>query len=250
MKKLTFLLSIVILAAFAGSCTKDVKTYPVNVRLTDDDGPYDGVFIDLEKVELTGNDGVAVMMDVNTGIYNLLDFSNGVDTLIATGGLEVSRINQIRLVLGSDNTVTVNGVSYPLSTPSADQSGLKLQVQQDLQPGVTYTVLLDFDANKSIIKLGNGDYKLKPVIRTIETALSGAIMGKISPVGTAATIVATSGGLSYSTTVNATGNFLLAGLPPGTYSLLVTPEAPFAVMIVADVDVSVGQTTNIGMIIL
>ncbi len=250
MKKLTFLLSIAILAVFAGSCDKGVKTYPVDVRMTDDDGPYDGVYIDLKKVELTGNDGVAVMMDVNTGIYNLLDFSNGVDTLIATGGLEVSRINQIRLILGSDNTVTVNGESYPLSTPSADQSGLKLQVQQDLQPGVIYTVLLDFDANKSIVKLGNGDYKLKPVIRTIETALSGAIMGKISPVGTAATIMATSGGLSYSTTVNATGNFLLGGLPPGTYSLLVTPEAPFAVMTIADVDVSVGQTTNIGMIIL
>lgn len=250
MKKLTFLISIVILAVFAGSCTKDEKTYPVNVRLTDDDGPYDGVFIDLEKVELTGNDGVAVMMDVNTGIYNLLDFSNGVDTLIATGGLEVSRINQIRLILGSDNTVTVNGVSYPLSTPSADQSGLKLQVQQDLQAGVVYTVLLDFDANKSIIKLGNGDYKLKPVIRTIAIALSGSIMGKISPIGTLVSIMATSGGLSYSTTVNAAGNFLLAGLPPGTYSLLITPAAPFAVMTVADVDVSVGQTTNIGMIIL
>jgi hypothetical protein len=32
-----------------------------------------------------------------------------------------------------------------------------------------YHVLLDFD-NKSIVKLGNGGYKLKPVIRTVETA--------------------------------------------------------------------------------
>jgi hypothetical protein len=34
-----------------------------------------------------------------------------------------------------------------------------------------YHVLLDFDANKSIVKLGNGGYKLKPVIRTVETAM-------------------------------------------------------------------------------
>jgi hypothetical protein len=34
----------------------------------------------------------------------------------------------------------------------------------------------DFD-NKSIVKLGNGGYKLKPVIRTVETAISGAIKG-------------------------------------------------------------------------
>jgi hypothetical protein len=54
--------------------------------------------------------------------------------------------------------------------PSAEQSGLKLQVNQTLQEGIMYHVLLDFDANKSIVKLGNGGYKLKPVIRTVETA--------------------------------------------------------------------------------
>jgi hypothetical protein len=41
--------------------------------------------------------------------------------------------------------------------------------------GIMYHVLLDFDANKSIVKLGNGGYKLKPVIRTVESAISGAI---------------------------------------------------------------------------
>jgi hypothetical protein len=41
----------------------------------------------------------------------------------------------------------------------------------------------DFDANKSIVKLGNGGYKLKPVIRTVETAISGAIKGTITPIG-------------------------------------------------------------------
>jgi hypothetical protein len=40
----------------------------------------------------------------------------------------------------------------------------------------------DFDANKSIVKLGNGGYKLKPVIRTVETAISGAIKGTITPI--------------------------------------------------------------------
>jgi hypothetical protein len=34
--------------------------------------------------------------------------------------------------------------------------------------------------NKSIVKLGNGGYKLKPVIRTVE---SRAIKGTITPIG-------------------------------------------------------------------
>jgi hypothetical protein len=60
------------------------------------------------------------------------------------------------------------------------RSGLKLQVNQTLQEGIMCT--FDFDANKSIVKLGNGGYKLKPVIRTVETAISGAIKGTITPI--------------------------------------------------------------------
>jgi len=131
MKNLKFVFGIAVLALIASSCNKDIKTYPVDIRMTDNKAPYEAIFIDIQKVELTGSDGLAVMMDVNKGIYNLLDFTNGVDTLIATGGLEVSRLSQIRLILGTRNTIQVSGKTYPLSTPSAEQSGLKLQVQKD-----------------------------------------------------------------------------------------------------------------------
>lgn len=228
------------------SCKKDeTSSYPINVRMTDATGPYDGVFIDLQGVEITGNDGKAVSMNVNAGVYNLLNFSNGLDTLIATGTLEVSTVSQIRLILGTNNSVKVNGVSYPLSTPSADQSGLKLQVHQTLEAGVLYSVLLDFDANKSVVVEGNGNYKLKPVIRTIETAISGAINGKILPVGTIAIVTATSD-ISYSTNVNVDGDFLLVGLPSGTYSVTVTPLLPLKPVTQNNITVTTGITSNIG----
>lgn len=191
---------MVMLSALVISCTKDLNKYPVNVRMTDAPGPYDAVNIDLQGVELTGNDGAVITMNTSEGIYNLLDFTNGADTLIATGDLEVAVLEQIRLILGPNSTIVVDGVSYPLSTPSAEQSGLKLQVHQTLEAGVMYSILLDFDANKSIVVLGNGSYKLKPVLRTVETAISGAIKGKISPAGTMAVITANSS-LSYSTNV-------------------------------------------------
>ena len=79
-------------------------------------------------------------------------------------------------------------------------------MHQTLQEGVLYNVLLDFDAKKSIIKLGNENYKLKPVIRTIETATSESIKGNITPTGSVAVVEARSGG-SFSTNVNAQGNF-------------------------------------------
>lgn len=253
MNKIKIILCLIIISAGLNACKKDetATTYSYNVKMTDGPGPYDAVYIDLQGVEITGSDGKAVLLNVNKGIYNLLNFSNGIDTLIATGTLSDAKVQQIRLILGTNNTVIINKISYPLSTPSAEQSGLKLQVNQTLQAGVTYTVLLDFDANKSIVETGNGTYKLKPVIRTIETAISGSIKGKISPIGTLAFITATSASnITYSSNITATGDFLLMGLPAETYTVTITPLIPLLPVTKNNIAVTTGITTNIGTIAL
>lgn len=249
MKKINVVLCIMLFGFILPSCKKDStkSTYPYAVRMTDAPGPYNAVFIDLQGVEITGNDGKAVMLNVHPGIYNLLNFSNGIDTLIASGNLEVATVEQVRLILGTNNSVVVNNVSYPLSTPSAEQTGLKLQVHQTLQAAVLYSVLLDFDANKSIVDLGNGTYKLKPVIRTIEAALSGSVRGKISPAGILAYVTAVNS-ITYSTNVTASGDFLVAGLPSGIYTVIVTPALPLVPVTTTNVIVTTGVTTNIGTI--
>ncbi|MES2679702.1 MAG: DUF4382 domain-containing protein [Bacteroidota bacterium] len=258
MKTLKSLLFLILIGFSVNSCKKDkdpapapdpVKPTPYYVNMTDAPGPYSAVYVDIQNVEITGN-GSTVVLNTTPGIYNLLNFSNGVDTLIASGSLTVNKVEQIRLILGPNNSVVKNGITYPLSTPSAQQSGLKLQVHQDLQPGVAYYVLLDFDANSSIVDQGNGSYSLKPVIRTIQSALSGSIKGIISQPGVIASVTATSGSLSYSTVVNANGEFLLAGLPPGTYSLTINPLAPFNTVTLNNVSVSTGVVTNVGVVVI
>ena len=254
MKKTNILLSFLlfIIAGFTiQSCSKSDSastSYPINIRMTDEPGPYDAVNVDIKAVEITGNNSKAVTLNVNPGIYNLLDFSNGLDTLIAYGNLEDPTVQQIRLILGPNNTVVVKNVSYPLSTPSAEQSGLKLQVHHTLQAGVLYTIILDFDANKSIIQTGNGAYKLKPVIRTIQVATSGSIKGKITPLGTSAYVTATSNGISYSSNVNDNGEFLIMGLAAGTYSFTITPSLPYLPITRNNVVVTTGVSSNIGII--
>jgi hypothetical protein len=218
--------------------------------MTDAPGPYNAVYVDIVGVEVTGTNNDAVLLDVNPGIYNLLNFSNGKDTLIGTGTLDVGSVEQIRLILGPNNTIMVNNVSYPLSTPSAEQSGLKLQVHKTLEAGVEYEILLDFDANQSIVETGNGVYKLKPVIRTIENAISGSIKGKITPIGQIATITATSSTSSYSSVVNANGDFLIKGIPAGTYSVTITPVLPLVAVTKTNIIVTTGVSTNIGTTIL
>ena len=242
----------VVLSLNLSSCKKDSSTssYPYNVRLTDAPGPYTAVNIDLQGVEVIGSDGKAVSMNIHSGIINLLNFKNGMDTLISTGNMQVATVNQIRLILGTNNSVVVNNVQYSLSTPSADQTGLKLQVHQTLQAGVQYNVQLDFDANKSIVLQGNGTYSLKPVIRTIEAAISGSIQGAITPAGILALVTVTSGNLSFSSNVNLSGNFMLMGLPSGTYSVIVTPVLPSNPVTITGIIVITGVNTNVGTIAL
>jgi hypothetical protein len=242
-----FCLSVFMIPA----CNKDDNSDKahLSVRMTDAPANYDAVMVDIQGVEVVGNGGTIVMLNANKGIYNLLDFTNGLDTLIAAGDLDAVTISQIRLILGDNNSVVVNNVVYHLSTPSAQQSGLKLQIHQTFEAGVSYAILLDFDANQSVVLQGNGDYQLKPVIRTINAAVSGSIKGSISTISLGTVITATSNGVSYSTTANLNGNFMIAGLPAGTYEITVTPVLPLQPITITGKTVVVGASTDLGIII-
>jgi len=251
MKKIMVALFLSLFVLVIASCDKDSDSdkAQLSVLMTDAPGVYDAVLIDLQRVEVTGDGGDAIILDTNEDIYNLLDLTNGVNTLIATSDMEPGTISQIRLILGPNNSVVVDGVSHPLSTPSAEQSGLKLQVHQTFEPGVSYAIMLDFDANQSIVEKGNGEYQLKPVIRTIDIAVSGSIKGSIAPVGTVATITASSDGITfYSSVNNSNGDFLVAGLPAGTYNITVTPALSLLPVTITGKTVTVGASTNIGVI--
>ena len=249
MKKLQWILySLLTVTVLFSACKKDDEsgTSILNIRLTDAPAAYDAVLIEIIGVEVTGNNGKLANLNVNAGIYNLLDFTNGNDTLIATGALASGKVQQIRLILGSNNSVVIDSVSYPLATPSAQQSGLKLQVHKDLAAGVAYALLLDFDAHQSIVDMGNGNYSLKPVIRVVEQAISGAIKGTIDPSSLICSVTASEGNNQYSTYSDSTGGFLLMGIPAGTYDLTVSPDPPLLPQTINGVVVVNGQITDSG----
>jgi hypothetical protein len=175
--KLFFLFLLAVLATscdpdFLGNVPEDVATSQntLNIRLTDAPIDLDEVNIDLEQVILKGPNGFAELpLGTKAGIYNLLDYQNGLDTLIATATeLPFTEIKEIRLVLGSDNTVVVDGLTHDLKIPSGSQSGLKIKVCLDLSiTEEVYDLILDFDAEASIHQTGSGKYIMKPVIRVL-----------------------------------------------------------------------------------
>jgi hypothetical protein len=222
----------------------------LSVRMTDAPAAYNAVYIDLKSVEIIGSGGNITALNTHSGIYNLLDYSNGLDTLIATGSFDADEASQIRLILGPNNTVVIDNISYPLSTPSAMQSGLKLLVKKSFNPGESYTLLLDFDANQSIVEEGNGSYLLKPVLRIIDSVISGSLKGNIIPVGITAAVIATHNGSSYTSVTNTNGEFLISGIPAATYDITIVPGLPLLPVTVTGKAVTVGNTFDIGTIVL
>lgn len=255
MKKLFSFAGAAFFAMLLNSCQKESNSNAMGnadltIRMTDGPGNYDKVNIDIQSVEVTGETQGAVMLNANAGIYNLLNFSNGKDTVIALGPIRNGNISQIRLILGDNNSVVVDGQTYPLATPSAQQSGLKLLLNDNLVAGVAYSFLLDFDASESIVQEGNGNYLLKPVIRLVDNAVSGAIKGSINPAMLNVKITAEAGGVFYSTVTNASGDFLLRGIPEGTYKVTITPDLPALPVIINDVSVTIGSSTDLHIITL
>ncbi|GAG24199.1 unnamed protein product, partial [marine sediment metagenome] len=64
----------------------------------------------------------------------------------------------------------VNGVPFKVfdvEIPSVYQTGLKLIHPFEIIAGEITELTIDFDAEKSIIKTGNGSYKLMPVIKIV-----------------------------------------------------------------------------------
>ena len=251
MKSIMYLSYIGLVLLLIPSCQKDEDNKShLLIQMTDAPGNFNAVMVDVQGVEITRSNGEAVLLNTNKGIYNLLEFSNGLSTLIATGDLTSGSVSQIRLILGTNNTVMVDSLVYPLSTPSALQSGLKLQIHQTFEPGVSYNILLDFDANQSIVLQGNNEYQLKPVIRTIDTAITGSIKGSITPSGVIAAVKATSNSLTFSSVTNTNGEFLIAGLPEGIYDITVTPALPLLPVTITGKTVTIGVSTNLGIVAL
>lgn len=200
----------------------------MQVALTDDPGNYEVVNIDVQDIRINySNDtaeGWVSLGGVKTGNYDILRLANGKDTLLADAEINTGKIQQIRLVLGSNNFVKVDGQTINLQTPSAQQSGLKLNIHQDVNEGVTYKLLMDFDASRSIVKTGNGKYMLKPVIRTTLEAIGGSVKGFVVPDSLTTAVYALQGTDTVAGTYTVNGAYMLKGLNAGTYSLAFVPS--------------------------
>lgn len=166
------LLATLLLAATA--CNKEnMNKGAMTVKMTDAPGLYAQVNVDIHSVEVHYSDssdstsGSWVSLATNAGVYDLLQLQNNITAVLADSvELPVGKINQMRLILGTDNTVMLLDSSIvDLNLSSQMNTGLKFNLNTTIEPDKTVEVLIDFDAEKSIVVQGNGEIRLKPVIK-------------------------------------------------------------------------------------
>ena len=222
----------------------------LQVRLTDAPDPnVKEVWVDIEGIAIKMGDTAEITLaNSYPGLYNLLNFTNGKDTILADAEIPVGRISQIRLLLGDNNyIITKDGQKIMLSTPSAQQSGLKVQIQQDVTGGILYRLILDFDAGKSIVKAGNsGNYILKPVVRVLSFVPSGgSVKGVVAPDSIVTAIYAIKGPDTIASTFTqvGNGNYMIKDIPAGSYTFSYVPNDTIHKTATRTVPVTLGQIT-------
>lgn len=164
--KITALLTLIVLGIvlLLNSCKKDDEgTATLNVSLKDAPGDYQQVNVEVIGVEVNTPGGWRGIV-VNDSIYDLLLLTDSSGTFLGSGSVPADKITQVRLLLGDDNSVMIDSIVHPLALSSQDETGLKINVNQDLSNGSVYTLMLDFEAEESVVSTGNGQYKLKPVL--------------------------------------------------------------------------------------
>lgn len=275
MKKITNLLfTVLILALSSVSCTDDKTTDPENssrviLKLVDAEGDYEEVNVEIVDIQYNSSeDDKGWQSFTPEGGYpiqtDLTELIAGNELLLSDEIIPSGWMEQIRLVLSENNTLKIDGQEdlIPLKTPSAQQSGLKIKLNQELDPGFSYTFILDWDVQRSVVKAGNsGQYILKPVIRANAEVNSGSVSGIVvadiiddesaelfPKEDVVVGIYNSEDEYVTETLTDAEGKFMILGLSPGDYRIqietldYITYVSPSPVTIVA------GQITNVGTI--
>ena len=226
---------IVFLAGFI-SCSKQRFSTMENkpsrpgftVRMTD--GPADYVALQTEIVDvqayLEGSGWVDV--DRSEQHFNVLALSNGKETHIAENAMVVNgHYSKLRIVFGEHNMLTYHcnlaGICDSNATVQLKWHHPRIvQVSIDAVVDATHgaDLMLDFDVARSVIKSGE-DYFFSPVVHVLKDRKTG-LRGKVT--GTkAASVYVVRAADTLSTCCDADGNFMVRGLEPGTYDMIIVP---------------------------
>lgn len=274
MKRITCLFAIFLpVAVFFYSCQKEYagangnninQPHSFTIYLTDHQTPvFDSVFIDIRMLEVKLDDDTIpndgwVVLNIRPGVYNILRFRNGLDTMFATGTLPNARIKKIRLTLGTQNSVMKDGQSFPLQLHDDDREVVVNIESHHFEIDASGRVLfwIDFDAGRSIQvdnsgQGNNNGYRLKSHIKIFTRSHSGRIEGRVLPRAADALVMAINGtDTSMAIPNDDDGEFKIVGLQAGVYKVFIDGQNGYNDTTINNVQVINREDTHLSVITL
>jgi len=202
------LLGLTISLMSCGGSDSPAATGTLDIKLTDDaTNQYQAVYVTIDEVHVhheTGGWETLSELDLPQTV-NLLELVNGVMLDLGIVELQAGHYNQMRLILEDsegapapqdppDNNilgkphpyfnylVEVDDKETLLKVPSGGNTGIKLVSGIDIIADQANELVLDFDAHRSIVTKGNGDFGLKPTIKvlaTVDNSVSGRVVVEV-----------------------------------------------------------------------
>jgi uncharacterized surface anchored protein len=234
----------------------------LSIQLTDAPFPYnevksvdvfvvriDGRLADVDSAEAADADsaGWKTLVSPNAE-FDLLTLTGGKTANLGVVSLPEGTYRGFRMIIDTEqSSVTLNDNSTPeVKWPSAGKNGIKIILDEPVVIGAgTTNMLIDFDVGRSFVLRGNSiknnGLLFKPVIHAVTQGSTGSISGSVrgdSATGAAiagATVEVLKAGTALTdtnennvvatTATDASGNYMLAFLEPGTYVVRATPPA-------------------------
>ncbi len=275
------LIAIVSLVAVACNKSTSVENGPgiqqVNFMLTDGPGSYDNVFIDIKSLQIvidTAKEGsrkrdtcnwdhigshresrrdsglVWTTIPIKAGVYDILKFRNGLDTLFASANVPKGSVRLVRIEFGTNNSVVKDSVNYPLNLSPNLPNFIVIKLKgHEFEEFASrrHRIWLDFDVSRSIIEV-NGRFYLIPVMHTFVEKNTASVAGKVKPRDAKSVITLFNNTDTAYALPNKEGEFKMRGLKDGTYKLFVKASNGYRDTTINNVVVVQPKTTSVGVI--
>lgn len=252
--------SLALASLLLGSCGYGGKTSGLNLFITD--APIDlatAVNVSFARIELTGPDvkpqTLLISPPASIDLYSL---QGGIAATMASNlQIEPGHYTDLKITIAADpinaqSNITLPDGTHILYVPAGVSPTVDMPIDFTLPSGGTVDLTVDFDLRKSIIQDPNDStkYLLIPSMRAIQNELSGTLTGSIAtslvtcltpavylyagnvtptdvdinaPAGSVQPFTTTLVGLNQTTALY---NFTAAFLPPGSYTIAFTCQAP------------------------
>ncbi|MFT3933881.1 MAG: DUF4382 domain-containing protein [Chitinophagaceae bacterium] len=168
-----------------------------------------------------GRSAIWDTLSITPGVYDLLKLRNGTDTLLSSSLVPNGKVLQVRITLGTNNTVYTDSVtSYPLNIIGPGNS-FDINVRREDISTISnseFKLWFDFNLSKSIFYFNN-KYWLKPVLTPFNDSKKPKLEGRVLPQGAAGYVQI----YNQTDTLYALpwigGYYQVRGISAGTYSI-------------------------------